>query len=55
MKVKMKVNEKREDGCKDNTQKKKCDAFQNYATPNKIRRHKEQSTQQRKEHSFFFF
>lgn len=38
MKVKMKVNEKHEDCCKDNSQKKKYGAFQNYATPNKVRR-----------------
>lgn len=34
----MKVNEKHEDCCKDNSQRKKCGAFQNYATPNKVRR-----------------
>lgn len=38
MKVKMKVNEKHEDRCKDNSQKKKYGIFQNYATPNKVRR-----------------
>lgn len=38
MKVKMKVNEKHEDRCKDNSQKKKYRVFQNYATPDKVRR-----------------
>lgn len=34
----MKVNEKHEDRCKDNSQKKKYRVFQNYATPDKVRR-----------------